>query len=218
MAFFDAFVQATDQTGTREELKYFSFIKIFIFKTIKCLRCNTEYLTESQFVSHILVRPCNDGLGNAVKNFLQEKAKTNGCCHVCHRHERGQACTMTHLELPLEMQTHILGFPRFINVLIKRSTLSATGTPMKDQSPQELSNFDLDGVEYYPLAGLAHLGHTLKSGHFVTYLNRDSTWYCISDDSEPREMMGEPRDWLLVTYTRTHDFEKGPSGPHVYDY
>ena len=182
------------------------------------MRCKTEYLTDSEFVSHLLVNISTDGLGNAVRRFLDEKTKTTGCCYTCHRHDRGEACTMPHYQLPLEMQQHILGFPRFINVLVKRNTLSATGRQVKDRRPQNLSDFDLDGVEYYPIAGLAHIGGSLKSGHFVAYINRDATWFAISDNLEPREIMGEPNDWLLVTFTRGANYEKGPNGPYVYDY
>ena len=212
VTFFDAFIQEG-----REELKYFNFVKIYIFKTVKCLQCNTEYLTESQCLSHLTVDLTNP-LGDAVNNFLQTKSKTTGCCYVCHRHARGATCTLTAYELPLEIQTHILGFPRFINVLLKRSIISATGRRVKDRRPITLSEFDLDGVNYYPLAGFAHIGASLNSGHFVAYLNRDSSWYSISDSSEPREVMGEPVDWLLVTFCRGHNYAKGPSGPHVYDY
>ena len=218
VTFFDAFVQSSDQTGTRPELKYFSFIKIFLFQTIKCMRCNTEYLTESDFVSHLLVNISTDGLGNAVRRYLDEKTQTTGCCYICHQHERGVTCTRPEITLPLEIQQHVLGFPRFINVLVKRNTLSATGRQVKDTRPQHLSAFDLDGVEYFPVAGLAHIGGSLKSGHFVAYVNRNSTWYGISDDMAPRELMDEPTNWLLCTYTRGANYAKGPSGPYVYDY
>ena len=125
---------------------------------------------------------------------------------------------MPQYELPLQVQTHILGFPKFINVLVKRNALSKTGRWVKDRRAVSVSEFHLDGVNYFPSAGLAHIGASLKSGHFVTYLYRGSSCYCLSDDFPPRELMGEPNDWLLVTYTRGPNYEKGPSGPHVYDY
>ena len=81
----------------------------------------------------------------------------------CHNHPHGERCTVGE-DRPGITQNVLLGEPKFIIVLLRRFIRNGGRMTKNNNSVALGSEIQLNGCEYYPIGGSAHIGQNLQSG------------------------------------------------------
>ena len=171
---------------------------------IWCTTCRAEVRSPAQANIYITVNipHPSTNLGAVVQQyFLQRTRVDKRCCfrygkstrllpsdkmhsfepwwayfflYRCHGHEHGGRCTVGEDKEGLT-QTVLLGEPQFLIVLLRRFTRTERGLVKNNQTINLGEEIVLNGNEYVPFCGTAHLGRNLNEGMKVELDFADKT-------------------------------------------
>ena len=174
------FVFSNDNMGT-----FFDFIKLMIAKTTRTTACtictiqgtyNAETLPEPMLELRNLDR--NMTLQENIENYFRDEftSETARC-----------RCDQDQAEIEIHTKYNLVTLPSAFIVKIGLEQYNInTGTFIQRSGIHLGNNVTLGTPEGYArefelIGGILHTGQTVETGHFVTYLKKDSTWHLFND-------------------------------------
>ena len=174
------FVFSNDNMGT-----FFDFIKLMIAKTTRTTACtictiqgtyNAETLPETMLELRNLDR--NMTLQENIENYFRDEftSETARC-----------RCDQDQAEIEIHTKYNLVTLPSAFIVKIGMEQYNINTGAFIQRSGIHLGNNVTLGTpegyvrEFELIGGILHTGQTVETGHFVTYLKKDSIWHLFND-------------------------------------